>query len=466
MRIARFSDRFRAAAGAMLVALAAAGCGALDTQNPNILDADNLDTPAGAATKRLGAVSQFTLAKDGDYNAVPIPGTSIYNDGSDGHVLISGVLSDELVNGGFIPSRTEIDLRQGQDINSTLTSFYRSLHRARAAAEDAAASLAAFSQDVNAESGIPEMLALAGYTYVFFGEDFCSGVPVSRVVDGQIVYGEQLTTMQVFDTAVARFNAALAHPSIAPGDPVHSLASVGLARALLNQGKFTEAATAAAEVTDPSFVYHTEHSVSPSALQNSVTLYIGDGRFGTNDREGTNGLDWISANDPRVTGEYGKAADNSTVIWKPSKYPMLDSPIATADYLEAQLIIAEADLRASGSNWLTILNDLRTDGTQTAGVYNAGIGGMRGLAPLADPGTPAARVDLLFRERGFWLFLTGHRLGDLRRLVRVYGRDAESVFPKGLYWKGAIPYGQAVNLPLPRTETNNPNVKGCLDRNA
>jgi hypothetical protein len=466
MRFARSSGRVRATVGAMLVALGAAGCGALDTQNPNIVDADNLDTPAGAATKRLGAVSQFALAKDGDYNSVPVPGTNIYNDGSDGHILLSGVLSDELVNGGFIPSRTEIDLRQAQTNNVTLTDYYRSLHRARAAAEDAATSLAKFSQTPDADTGIPEMLALAGYTYVFFGEDFCSGVPVSRIVDGQIEYGQQLTTMQVFDTAIARFNAALAHPSIAAGDPIHSLASVGLARALLAEGKFTEARAAAEAVTDPTFVYNTEHSLSPSALQNSVKAYIGGGRFGTIEKEGTTGLGWISAKDPRVTGDSGKAADNSTVFWKPSKYPSLDSPIPTADYLEARLIVAEADLRNGGSDWLTILNDLRTDGTQTNGEYNPGFGGVANLAPLTDPGSQLDRENLLFRERGFWLFLTGHRLGDLRRLVRHYGRDAESVFPTGTYWKGALPYGPAVNLPLPRTETNNPNVTDCLDRNA
>ena len=44
------------------------------------------------------------------------------------------------------------------------------------------------------------------------------------------------------------------------------------------------------------------------------------------------------------------------------------------------------------------------------------------LAALADPGTPAAREDLMFRERAFWLFGTGHRLGDMRRMIRQYGR--------------------------------------------
>jgi starch-binding outer membrane protein, SusD/RagB family len=455
MRFARFSDRFRAAAGATLVALGAAGCGALDTQNPNIIDASNLDSPAGAATKRLGAINQFILAKDGDFNPVPVPGSSppIYNDNSDGHILLSGILADEFVNPGFIPTRSEIDLRQAQPTNVTVEDFYRSLHRARASTEDAAASLAKFSQAPDADTGIPEMLSLSGFTYVMFAEDFCSGVPVSRVVNDTISYGDQLTTTQVLDTAIVRFNAALAHPSIAAGDPIFSLASVGLARALLNEGRFAEAAAAAQNVP-ADFLYETQHAASPSSLQNSVNLAWSQGNFGTEDAEGGNGLNWITANDSRVQGATGIGADNNTPTWKPNKYPDVGSSIPTADYLEAQLIIAENELQTAGGNFgpmNTRLNTLRASA---------------GLTALPVPANAAAATDQLFRERGFWLFARGNRLGDLRRLIRQYGRGSETVFPHALYFKGGQTYGAGVNLPLPRTETNNPKVKECLDRNA
>jgi hypothetical protein len=100
----------------------------------------------------------------------------------------------------------------------------------------------------------------------------------------------------------------------------------------------------------------------------------------------------------------------------------------------------------------------------------------RGVAAnLTDPGATDARVDLLFKERAYALFLTGHRLGDLRRLVRQYGRTAASVFPVGPYgFDPATPrganaggsYGTEVNFPVPSDEENNPNFSGCLDRNA
>lgn len=458
--MSRMNLTARAPALAVTLFLAAA-CGILDTQTPNIVGDEDLNTPAGAATKRLGAISTFTLAKDGDFNPVAVPGSEdTFNDNSDGHILLSGILSDELVNPGFIPSRTEIDLRLAQPTTAGLSELFQSLHRARNSAEDAAASLQEFGSVPDADTGIPEMHALAGFTYIFFAEDFCSGVPVSRIVNDAIVYGQPLTTSQLLDTAVARFNTALAHPSIVPGDPIHSLASVGLGRALVNQGLFAEAAAAVTAVP-PDFVYETEHATTPAALHNGVFEAFNDGNFGVFDQEGGVGLDFVSALDVRVQGDSGLGADNNTESWFPSKYPSFEASIPTADYLEAQLIIAESELQAGAFSAMTQrLNDLR---------LASGLDFDPDLDPdpvLPDPADLVAATDLLFRERGFWLFATGHRLGDLRRLIRQYGRDVNTVFPNGDYYKGGLTYGVDVNLPLPRREENNPNVTGCLDRNA
>lgn len=447
----KLTRRSLASAVPLLLAGVAA-CGLLDTNQPNIVGAEDLDTPAGAATKRLGAISIFTLAKDGDFNPVAVPGSEdSFNDNSDGYVLVSGILADEFVNPGFIPSRTEIDLRLAQPNTFGIAELFQSLARARSATEDAAASLESFGADPATDTGIPEMYSLAGFTYVFFAEGFCSGVPVSRIVNDQIEYGQPLTTAQVLDTAVIRFNTALAHPSIVAGDPTHSLASVGLGRALLNLGLYAEAAAAVASVP-PDFVYETEHATTPAALHNGVFEAFFNGNYGVYDQEGGNGLNYVSAEDIRVQGDSGIGADNNTETWFPNKYPSFDASIPLADYVEAQLIIAESELQAGSFSAMTQrLNDLRT---------------AIGLGSLATPGTLDAAVDLLFTERAFWLYATGHRLGDMRRLIRQYGRDAETVFPTGEWYKGGLTYGTDVNLPLPRREENNPNVTGCLDRNA
>jgi hypothetical protein len=88
------------------------------------------------------------------------------------------------------------------------------------------------------------------------------------------------------------------------------------------------------------------------------------------------------------------------------------------------------------------------------------------LPPLASPASAAAAVTLLFAERARWLWLTAHRLNDLRRLVRAptmrggYGLAVNSVFPTGAYFKNGLTYGNDVNLPVPLTEQNNPNFSG------
>jgi hypothetical protein len=148
----------------------------------------------------------------------------------------------------------------------------------------------------------------------------------------------------------------------------------------------------------------------------------------------------------------GKGNDNVTPFYAYAMYPAINSPARVANDVEARLIEAEALLKAGDeTNWLAKLNALRTR--------------VNGLAPLTDPGSLDARVDLTFRERAFWLFGTGHRLGDMRRLVRQYQRAVNTVYPTGPYPSGGV-YGDQVNFPVPFNERNNPNFTGCLDRNA
>jgi len=116
---------------------------------------------------------------------------------------------------------------------------------------------------------------------------------------------------------------------------------------------------------------------------------------------------------------------------------------------EARLVEAEAALQTSDFvGMITKLNELRAT---------------MALGDLSDPGTPEARVDLLFSERARWMFATGHRLGDLRRLIRQYDRDPETVFPTGLYHL-AGEYGTDGDFGIPDGENANPNFSGCFSR--
>ena len=124
------------------------------------------------------------------------------------------------------------------------------------------------------------------------------------------------------------------------------------------------------------------------------------------------------------------------------------------------MIEAEAALAANDvPRFLAIHNALRAAPPKLGEVQPSA------LAPLTDPGTPAARLSLHFREKAFWTFSRGQRLGDLRRLIRQYGRTPETTFPTGPHYRGGN-YGPDVNLPVPQDENNNPNFKGCTDRKA
>ncbi|MFL5495669.1 MAG: RagB/SusD family nutrient uptake outer membrane protein, partial [Gemmatimonadales bacterium] len=303
---------------------------------------------------------------------------------------------------------------------------------------------------------VAEMQSIAGFTYLYFGEDFCSGVPFSKVRGDTLTFGQPETTTEIFTTALAKFDSALAQPGLANDDgSITNLALVGRARALLDLAQYTEAADAVAAVpTD--FAYLTEHADSPLKLQNAIWSYTNSGLWSVSDLEGEVGLPYRSANDPRVpytdTGDVG--LDLITAQFNLDKYPGASAPVPVADGIEARLIEAEAQLQASNRSGMTaILNDLRQTAISPA------------LPNLSTPGTQDAAIDQLFSERGFWLYATGHRLGDMRRLIRVYGRDSESVFPTGAYHKNGT-YGPDVNLPIPIEELNNSNSHGCIDRNA
>ena len=419
----------------------------LKVEDVDVATPGSLNTAAALPILLGGAVSRFHAA---------FIGTGDVNESS-GQIGYGGLLADELRSSDTFPTRTQVDQRAIQLDNGSNESQFILLSQARAAAQIATTKYMALDPN---DPGMALAFALDGYSTIFFGEDYCSGVPFSTLTDvGATIYGQPLTTTQIFQRAIAKFDSALAAPGVTAD--YKNLALVGKARAQLDLGLFAAAGATAAQVTS-GFVFNIESSITTSNQYNGVyTFNINTKRLTLSDTEGTNGLDFLSSNDPRVTWKdtSSQAFDKTTNLIVQRKYSRRDSPAVLASYTEAQLIVAEAALAANNyTGALAILNALRTT--------------VPGLAPLAPAvgGTPqqqaAAEQDQLFRERAFWLYLTAHRLGDLRRLVRApYSRPAESVFPTGQFFKGNS-YGGDVNFPVPKVEENNPNFHGCLDRNA
>lgn len=440
------------------------GCGVLDVDNPDTVDPNDVNTPQGLAALHAGALGDFSVAYGGNGPA-----------GAEGILLVSGSLSDELGNSETFPTRKEYDQRAIDLKNGTLDNVFRNLQNARRSAEVAADALSRLSPSAATDSRTTETYALAGMTYVMLGENYCSGVPISDFgPTGELEFGEPQTTQQLFERAVALFDLGLAVQGNATSQ---NFARVGKARALLNLGRFADAAAAVAGVP-VTFSYNTTHTLAVNRQQNGVFSLLNQAeRFTVADNDGGNGLDFRSAMDPRVpwarTPANDVGFDNATPQYDQGKYANESAPITVANGVEAELILAEVALRNNQvTTWLDKLNALRANTALYPSAFPAGFpAAFPNLAPLTDPGDAAGRTALMFRERAFWLYLTGHRLGDLRRQIRQYGATA-AVFPGS----GGAPYvingnnkggvfGGDVNLPVPFNETNNPRFTQCIDRN-
>lgn len=442
------TGRPRAARGALPV-LALAALLACDTddiltaEDPDVLTPRTLNDSSALPTVLAGTIGNFQIAFSG--------GADLANGGHEGQITISGLLADEFQNAESFPDRIAVDMREIVPSNASLLALFLDLSRARATGDFASAQYNRL--DAGAE-GQSEVLSIGAFAYVLFAENYCSGVPFSRLTDsGAIEYGDPQTRDQVLQIAVAKFDSAVTIATEHENDDLADLARVGKARALLDLGRFAEAATAAADVPT-NFEYLVRSSANSLRQNNGIWNYTANTfAFSVPDREGGNGLPFLSAADPRLdvvaTGQRG--FDRFTPFNLQLKYADLEADVVLASGVEARLIEAEAALRAGTPGpAVTILNALRVSA---------------GLGPVTDPGTEAARVNLLFRERAFWMWGTSHRLADMRRLIRQYSRAENTVFPTGEYHKGGN-YGTDVNLPVSSDERNNPKFTGCLDRNA
>jgi hypothetical protein len=437
----------------------------LDVEDIDVASPESVSDPTALPAVLAGAIGDFGVAYNGG--------------GGFNEITASGQLTDELYNTETFPTRIENDQRRQQyQSNGTLQAMFYATQQARASADRAADGYIRLERET--EVGLAEALNLGALTHILMAENYCGAVPISTLdANGNFVYGAPLTTTELLEAAVRKADSALANATASDGVGAAAkrteqarLARIVKARALMNLNRPVDAVAAIGGETGvpTTFQYNYLHSETTGAQNNGtwgVTVSVA--RFGVPDREGGNGLPFQSdgntagtVKDPRVEnvrrGGNGRGFDNSTIQFMQQKYPLRPSPVTIADGVEARLIEAEAALRAGNATGaLTILNALRSNAALlTLRDYPAG-----SLPALTLAGSQAAQVDQLFKERAYWLYLTSHRLGDLRRLVRQYNRPVESVFPTGSYHKSGT-YGTDVNVPIPQAEDNNPN----FDRSA
>ncbi|MGV3709237.1 MAG: hypothetical protein ACO1Q7_10370 [Gemmatimonas sp.] len=425
----KHTQKLSRVAALSLVAASSSACN-MDTlvraTDPDIIVAEQINSPSAANALRVGTLGRFNASTTG--------GESMF--------LYGGLFGDEFTTGDTFTQRIETDQRALTPENANLTTAYRGLHLPRIGAIQTRDALARYSPTAPAWN-FSEMFFVEAYMLNMLAEHFCNGQPISYIVDAKEQYGAPMANTEIFALAMAKVDSGLARISSATGTNetrVRNALALLKGRILLNQGNFAQVQAAVSGVPT-SYVWFQEHALT-SRTPGVWSLINNQRRYIVSNNEGPLGLNFGTANDPRVpTCSVGQAAcvaaglttnrpfdsTNGAVpnmlyqlIW-----PTDASSVALMSGLQARLYEAEA--LNQGGNFtaaLTILNTLRA----TPPGYGRTIAAM---TPLVDPGAANARRDMIFREKAFWLFGLGHRYNDMRRMLRQYQMSPNEVFPNG-----------------------------------
>jgi hypothetical protein len=403
----------------------------LEVEPASRIPAELIESPANAQLLSDGAVADFECA----FGAYATQG---------------GTIGEEFIYAQQTASRTPYDRRNTTKddadyaVNTCVgLGVYTPLHIARQSNENLLALLKTWSDaDVAAGPGSPNRTnlmaiaaAYAGYAYVLLGEGFCT-MAVSRVnLDKTLTYGGEIQRDSVFRLAIARFTEAIDLTGTAANTSIQRMAYLGRARAKLNLGDYEGARTDAAQIPS-GYVRLVSASDAASRRQNRVVA-----QNSSVNRALSVGEPYRSMADARVpvTATTLVSATGVTHYYQ-TKYANTATPLPLARYEEAQLIIAEAHVRAGRlAEALPILQASRTRGGQ--GVF-AGTTQAEYLAELID-------------QRRRELFAESHHLGDVIR-YNIALRP-----PAGTPYHFGGTYASQICLPLPSAERlNNPMIGG------
>ena len=443
------------------IALALAGCSdvkdqLLSPQQPGVIGPEQVGSTTAADALRIGALGRLRTATAG---------------GEDTWML-GGLITDEWKSGDTFSQRNDTDQRKITTDNGNVNGWYVDLHRTRGAAKDALDALNKYLPEPKANLG--QMYFAMGLAEDMIAESFCNGTPFGYTQDGVPNYSQPMTNEEGFKLALAHIDSGLTFTTASDTFAVNTKYNllVTKARILIQLNRFAEVAAITASVPTTYRWFATFAQTSGDnqvwSLNTSQKRWVVGDSF---DVTGTikNALPFASAKDPRVpvTGtslnsSEKLAFDNQTNFIYQRIYNRSDAaPVISG--LDARLYEAEARLQANDiPGMMTILNALRTQPIVLSGSLTIAA---NTLPALATPTSTTAAQDLFFRDKAFWLFGRGQRLGDLRRLVRQYKRTQDNVFPTGPFWKGAT-YGTDTNFPVTTSENYNPNYHGCINRDA
>jgi hypothetical protein len=446
--------------GATLVfalTLASAACDSasdrlLSVTDPDIINPSDVVSAAAAQALANGTINTFRSITGGGESAW----------------MFGGLLADEWSTSSTFIQNDETDQRVIKEDNGTVTGLLRNLYRVRTRANESIAALNIAQPTLRAL--IAEMYLARGFAENQLASDFCNGIPISNGNALPPVDGPPLPTAQIFAMAAASLDSAIlfANGTDAQSVLINRSAKVVRARVALALNDYNTAGTM---VTGLPTAFAYTHTFSLTTSSNTLwgqglsarRYSVGDSLEGNKrDILVANAIPFSSAKDPRlpvtiptsgaINGQDGLTYTRTTTMWQQL------TPVDVVNGVDARMIEAEVALKAGNvTSWLAIHNALRAAPPKLGEIQPVA------MAALVDPGTTEGRVSLHFREKAFWTFGRGQRLGDMRRLIKQYGRTEANTFPQGVHYKGGS-YGKDVNLPVVTDERNNPNFKGCTDR--
>jgi hypothetical protein len=403
---------------ALFMGLALAACsGLLDVTNPRYISEGQLTDPALEQLVVNGVIGEFQYAY-GYY------------------ALYSGILSDETFTDHTQVGIRELSLHNILESNDVDASVYANLHRARQSAEDGVARLKAMLGDASTSSlNMATVLAYGGYAYALLGEGFCeSPVNLSAPISSDELLQKAVS---MFDLAIS---TATASGSSAGATDIINMARVGAARASLKRGDKAAAVTYASQVPAnyQKLAYYSANSVRENNIMNVPAgvsgawlsmgpyfLALADPRAPMTTLTTLRGLNSNPIVPPQIpymyTGWSATAVNNKIVT---------TTNIAFATGLEAQYVVAEAQGATAAT--LAFVNDRRAVG---------------GGAPVNLTGNDLMAE--LRTQRSLDFYLTGQRLGDLRRYKATLGID---LFPTGTYPVTSEVYSDAECFIVPLSE--------------
>jgi hypothetical protein len=252
-------------------------------------------------------------------------------------------------------------------------------------------------------------------------------------------------------------------------DSIRNLAYIGIARAALGKGDNPGAIAAANSVTPMAPANDFEYR-----LFYSSTTALGISNFYQDRLSGgagvttgsVSGTPFIALDDPRVphplTPTNAPQAEPATG----GSFVVPNSPPSFSTFSGTR---TGADFTYGASIRLASLLEVRYILAEAGGSAGTNVGGQTNIAfvesrrtsfpstTAAAPTTAANYMDNLIDQRRRDFYLDGHRIGDLRRYLRLYSRNN---WPTGsMYGSATLTFGTQMCFPLNIAEiTNNPMV--------